>query len=138
MTKRWSNISELSDKEVLSKLSSEYDISIPGNFNEFIRLYNGGSIFPYPYIYNQKESRGAMVNHILTFNEDDVRTPNNNALNVIFDLIHSDKKLIGIPFATSDRGLLLISGNTVLHRDSKTGETWVIDESFSHFMMTVV
>lgn len=138
MTKKWSNISELSDKTIVNRLSSEYDISIPGNFSEFIRLYNGGSVFPRPYVYSQKESRGVMMDRILTFNENDTRTSSVNALNVIIDLVCSDKELLGIPFAMSDRGILSVSGNSVLHRDNVTGETWVLDDSFSHFMAVVV
>lgn len=128
--KTWRNVSKLVDENAPSRLMEEYEIKAPKEFLEYVASYNGGKVDPRPYIYSQSESRGVVVYGLLSFNEKDERT----VLNTIMDIICSDKKLVGLPFAYSDRGVMLISGNTVYHRDNDTGKIWLLDDSFIHFM----
>ena len=128
--KTWKNVSKILDPTIPSRLMEDYDIKVPTEFFEYVTTYNGGRLDPKPYIYNQNESRGVVVSGLLSFNERDEK----NVFNTINKLVHMDKTLVGLPFAYSDRGVMMISGNTVYHRDKDTGKIWILDDSFIHFM----
>lgn len=134
MKTNWSKMTTLIDPDMPVKLASEYGVRVPPNFLEFVESYNGGMTHPCPYIYNQVESKGVVIKGLLSFNESD----NNSVFNTITKLVCYDKSLHGIPFAYSDKGVISILGNSVLHRDDATGEIWVLDKSFAHFMKIVL
>lgn len=130
----WSNICELEDVSLIHKLSSEYSISIPEEFITFMKFYNGGISHPHPYIYIQELSKGFFVNRILSY-DDSVEGVTDELMNVIIQKLSDDKgdSIVGLPFAKTEKGYLLINDNRVLHKDNG-GELWEVDSKFNHFL----
>lgn len=125
----WNKVKQLEDKGAIEEFEKKFNYILPVDFKEFVENYNGAR--PNIKVFDCKESKMHVFNHMLSFNKNDKL----NIWNINFNSDNSsDKYLI---FGVTSFGDFLCfdrETNHVIYLEHETMEIEEVATTFTQFI----